>query len=296
MKKYNLQSYCNPSTMAAITVFSRVATGKTHLQTKTMARHGPSSMPLKRTCRFEQAEIKKPQQLIFTPKEIKWKPLKLFAASSSNSNIDIGFDSPSHIIMEFYSTINGKNLKQLDKLIADDCFFEDYSFPTPFKGKKEALNFLDQLIACMGRNMKFNVEHIWQGDDSTAGANWHLDWNKISVPFTRGCSYYKVASDGDRLVIKEARILIESPIKLGGLALSIFKMVTFLFDAFPAATEWFLKSPHVIFQLLLKSYKIAVEPIISPLLEWYIRLLNFTAYILAFTLQILQYLVKIFNM
>ncbi|CAA2970429.1 Hypothetical predicted protein [Olea europaea subsp. europaea] len=282
--------------MAAITGFPVVVSGKTHLRTKTMARHGHASMPLKRTCRFEQAEIKKAQQLIFTTKEIKWKPLKLFAASSSDSYIDIDFVSPAYIIMEFYSAINGKNLKQLDKLIANDCFFEDYSFPTPFKGKKEALHFLDQLIACMGQNMKFNVEHIWQGDESTAGANWHLDWNKITVPFTRGCSYYKLASDGDRIVIKEARVLTESPIKLGGLALSLLKMVTFLFDAFPAATEWSLKSPHVIFQLLSKSYKIAVEPIISPLLEWYIRLLNFAAYILAFTLQILQYLVKIFNM
>lgn len=55
----------------------------------------------------------------------------------------------------------------------------------------------------------------------------------------------------------------------------------------------FLKSPDAIFQLLLKSYKIAVEPIISQLLAWYIRLLNFTALVLAFTLQ---HIAKIFNM
>ncbi|KAL2544171.1 Nuclear transport factor 2 (NTF2) family protein [Forsythia ovata] len=282
--------------MAAITGFPRVATGKTHIRIKTVARHAPGAMPLKRTRLFEQAEIKKPQQLIFTTKEIKRKPLIVFAASSGDSNINIGFVSPAHIIIQLYSAINEKNLKKLEKLIAKDCFFDDYSFPTPFQGKKEALQFLDQLIACMGQNMKFNIEHIWQGDEFTAGANWHLDWNKIQVPFTRGCSYYKLSSDGDRLVIKEARVLIESPIKLGGVALTLFKTLTFLFDAFPAATEWFLKSPHIMFQLLHKSYKIAVEPIITPLFTWYIRLMNFAACILAFTLKILYYLAKIFNM
>lgn len=54
--------------------------------------------------------------------------------------------------------------------------------------QQEALHFLDQLIACMGQNMKFNVEHIWQGDESTAGANWHLGFcsiflNKFDIAF-----------------------------------------------------------------------------------------------------------------
>ncbi|GER30332.1 hypothetical protein STAS_06272, partial [Striga asiatica] len=78
------------------------------------------------------------------------------------------------------------------------------------------------------------------------------------VPFTRGCSNYSLSVNVDKLVIKyvkglntvfikinilhkticrKAQILIESPIKLGIAALTIFKIVSSLFDAFPAATE-----------------------------------------------------------
>lgn len=39
---------------------------------------------------------------------------------------------------------------------------------------QEVLRFLEQLIMCMGQNMQFNVEHIWEGNDYAAGVNWHL--------------------------------------------------------------------------------------------------------------------------
>lgn len=69
-------------------------------------------------------------------KSIKSKSLQLFAIPSSNSNINVSADSPANTIMQFYSAINEKKLKKLDKLMAKDCFFEDFSFPKPFHGKK----------------------------------------------------------------------------------------------------------------------------------------------------------------
>ncbi|XP_073051133.1 uncharacterized protein [Primulina eburnea] len=157
---------------------------------------------------------------------------------------------------------------------------------------QEVLHFLEQIISCMGQNMQFNIDHICEGNDSTAAVSWHLDWDNIQVPLTRGCSYYSLSADGDKLVIKKVRVFIEPPIKLGRVALTMFKIVTSLFDAFPAATEWFLKRSHIIFQVLLKTYSITIQPIISPFQAWYIKVVQSAACILSFVLKIIYYLSK----
>ncbi|KAL0327761.1 UNVERIFIED_CONTAM: hypothetical protein Sangu_1854100 [Sesamum angustifolium] len=235
-------------------------------------KHSLCGVPLNRSHELRQAEIKMASRLPSTKMGIKIKPLKLFMAVPNDSITNESSLSPAETIMQFYSAINEKKLETVDKLITEDCFFEDLSFPKPFQGKKEVLHFLEQLTISMGQNMQFNVEHICEGKDNTAGVNWHLgqlqsaDWNKLQVPFTKGCSNYSLSVDGDKLVIRKAQVLIESPIKLGIVALTIFKIVSVLFDAFPMATEWFLKSPGIVFQLLLKAYSIAVEPIIGPFL------------------------------
>ncbi|XP_071919408.1 uncharacterized protein [Coffea arabica] len=96
-------------------------------------------------------------------------------------------------------------------------------------------------------------------------------------------------------VCRKVQAVIESPIKPGGLALGLFKIITSLFDAFPGAAERFLKSPHVIFTLLLKIYNIILQPILSPLIAWYLKLWSFTVGIISITLKILQYIAKIIS-
>ncbi|KAJ0048919.1 hypothetical protein Pint_15114 [Pistacia integerrima] len=110
--------------------------------------------------------------------------------------------SASDMIAELYKCINEKNLQELDAYISNDCRFEECSFPKPFKGKKEVVQFFEQLMASMGQNVKFNVEHICEDDDFTAGVNWHLEWKGAYIPFTRGCSFYECSKEGDRLLIK----------------------------------------------------------------------------------------------
>lgn len=64
------------------------------------------------------------------------KSRKLFVIPPTSSIFDTNSLSPAQTIMQFYSAINEKNLKQLEELIDEDCLFEDYSFPTPFQKKK----------------------------------------------------------------------------------------------------------------------------------------------------------------
>ncbi|KAL0408156.1 UNVERIFIED_CONTAM: hypothetical protein Sradi_1750000 [Sesamum radiatum] len=110
--------------------------GSSIMRQSMAAKHSLRGVPLNRSHELRQAEIKMASQLPYTKMAIKIKPLKLFMAVPNDSITNESSLSPAETIMQFYSAINEKNLKQLDKLITDDCFFEDLCFPKPFQGKK----------------------------------------------------------------------------------------------------------------------------------------------------------------
>ncbi|MED6156490.1 hypothetical protein PIB30_014709 [Stylosanthes scabra] len=98
----------------------------------------------------------------------------------SNNYIHNFSSSPAEKVDEFYTCINEKKLQQLGECVSRDACFDDYAFTKPFKGKKEVMLFLEQLSCSMGKNVKFRVRQICQGQDDdndgdfTAAANWHL--------------------------------------------------------------------------------------------------------------------------
>ncbi|OVA10096.1 Polyketide cyclase SnoaL-like domain [Macleaya cordata] len=177
-----------------------------------------------------------------------------WAIMSSGKSTDIQPSpiSPSDTIAHFYNCINSKNWKQLGDFISNDCCFEDYTFPKPFEGKEEVMQFFQQLTEGMGKNLKFVIHNMCRGDKSTVAIMWHLEWNDKQIPFTRGCSFYECIEQGDRFLIKHARVVIESLIKPGTLALTLLKLVTNLFDEFPTVTESTLTSSN--FSKLGSSY------------------------------------------
>ncbi|CAH2080189.1 unnamed protein product [Thlaspi arvense] len=197
-----------------------------------------------------------------------------------------GYDA----VMKFYSSINEKNKDRLSSCISKDCFIDDFSFAKPLRGKNEAMKFFEELVKSMGQNVKFCVENVCEGDGYTVAVNWHLEWKGRKIPFTRGCSFYEFTEEGGKLVIRTARILIESPIKPGGIALTLLKNITFLFDEFPQVAEWFLAKPYAIIQLILRMYGLFLAPLVGQILTSYVKLLNNTA---EFFLLVLKIIIKI---
>ncbi|KAJ7944955.1 Nuclear transport factor 2 (NTF2) family protein, partial [Quillaja saponaria] len=222
------------------------------------------------------------------------KGLYSVMASKTNSNIGPTSTSPSNTVEQLYACINDKNLKQLGEYIAVDANFKDRSFPRPFEGKKEVMQFFEQLTESMGKNVKFSIGNICQGDELTAAVNWHLEWKGTEIPFSRGCSFFKCSKEGEKVKIKRAEVLIESPVKPGGLSLTLLKTLTSFFDDFPKAAEWFLRSPHAVLHRLKFIYNILIAPFVNPLLDGYIKLWSFLARLLGYAFNILVYISKIF--
>ncbi|VFQ68030.1 unnamed protein product [Cuscuta campestris] len=228
----------------------------------------------------------------------KKKPLHLVVKSAIGGSYtgSTGSDYESQkIVKELYSSINKKDMKSLETLLSKDCFIDDLSFPMPFQGKKEALGFLEELITSMGQNTEFIIEHVCGGVDQTVAVKWHLEWKKMQIPFTRGCSYYEHSREGEKLVIKKAQVMIESPFKPGGLSLAMLKGTNAVFDAFPGATERFLNSPSAMFEMLVYIYKIVLSPMIRPFISWYVKLMRLTAAFLSLAFKLVQLVMKNFN-
>ncbi|XP_050379260.1 uncharacterized protein LOC126796475 [Argentina anserina] len=212
-------------------------------------------------------------------------------AAKRNSTSSPGSLSPSDTIKDFYKCINEKNLKQLGHYISTDCCIDECSFSSPLQGKNVIMKFFKELTEAMGQNIKFSIQNVCEGNDQlTAAVNWHMEWKGKQIPFTRGCSFFESSKEQERFIIKKAQIIIESPIKPGHLVLSLLKAVTSLFDGFPRATAWFLRSPHIVFQWIWKIYKIMFAPII----EGYIGLWNIAIQFLSYAYNILLYISNMF--
>ncbi|KAL6177297.1 hypothetical protein ACLB2K_048823 [Fragaria x ananassa] len=281
--------------MATVVNFPNIAPCR---RTLLKPKAGPaiSSLPIKRTCKFVQqsrADAKKHSTYVKNQAENKLSSIRALLpimAAKGNSTFSSGSLSPSETINDFYKCINEKNLKQLSHYISTDCYIEECSFSTPLQGKKVIMKFFEELTEAMGKNIRFSIRNVCEGNDQlTAAANWHMEWKDKQIPFTRGCSFFE-CSTGGKLIIKKAQIVIESPIKPGHLVLSLLKAVTSLFDGFPRATEWFLRSPHIVFQWIWRIYKIMFAPII----EGYIGLWNMAIRLLSYAYNILLYISNIF--
>ncbi|XP_054824038.1 uncharacterized protein LOC129322034 [Prosopis cineraria] len=269
---------------------------QSHITTRLALR----SLSFKGTCNFGPCKTKIQQHSV-SFKGITHRPFwdnhRISAQDSdTGSNSSSISESPSQKVKQFYACINDKNLRQLGECISKDAQFDDYSFPQPFNGKVEVVNFLNTLTASMGQNVKFKVGHVCEGDGYSATANWHLaEWKGARIPFTRGCTVFEFSKEGEKLTIKKAVVLIESPIKPGGIVLTLLKTVTSLFDDFPKATEWFLKSHHEVLKRIKQIYNMLIAPlIVNPLLKWYIKCWSIGARLFGYTYNIAIYIYRIF--
>ncbi|KAG2544299.1 hypothetical protein PVAP13_9KG030020 [Panicum virgatum] len=197
----------------------------------------------------------------------------------------------SDVVHEFYSSLNEKNSKSLDKLIAPDCIMEDTAYYKPLDVKCTHIYF-KRLMESMGKNVKFAIDEVCQGAEHTAAVMWHLEWNGYTIPFTKGCSFYICSENGAVLLIRKVHIFDESPLKPGKWALEILNIVTNLLNMFPKIAEGFLKDPEAIVQPFVKLYKFYVEPFILPFLAYYTYFWTYVARGLTVALHILHNLIK----
>ncbi|KAH9618120.1 hypothetical protein KSS87_011995 [Heliosperma pusillum] len=223
------------------------------------------------------------------------KHLDLVPSFATQSDLIPLFPTVSDVIKKFYTCINEKNLVELDDIIASDCVLEDLNFPHSFQGKKEVLNFIGQLVQSMGENVHFRLGTICEGSELMASLHWHLEWMEDKIPFSRGSSIFQCSVEEDRLVIRKAQIIWETPFKTGELGLGLLKILASLFDDFPKAAKWFLKSPQTIFKVVFTIYNMLLAPIMNPILAFYVILWKLVIRLLGSVISTLHLIAKFFH-
>ncbi|XP_074579199.1 uncharacterized protein LOC141835726 [Curcuma longa] len=214
-----------------------------------------------------------PSSLCFTmtnhPKRKASPPKPLCANSKQPSSpLEPQKLHQSAVVRKFYSSINGKELNSLEKLLSKDCIFQDLVYSRPFKGKSIS-HYLKDLTRAMGKHVRFVIDGVYEGEELTAAVVvWHLEWKNLPIPLTRGCSFFKCSGDGEQQLIKEAQVFVESPLKLGDFALGMLRITVILFDFLPKVTQKFLQKPEVVFGFVGMMYKVFLRPMMLPLLAY----------------------------
>ncbi|XP_042380797.1 uncharacterized protein LOC121973425 [Zingiber officinale] len=204
----------------------------------------------------------------------KASPPKLLCAKQPSSPLEphkVPLPPQSAVVRKFYSSINGKELNSLEKLLSKDCIFQDLVYSRPFKGKSIS-HYLKDLTRAMGKNVRFVIDGVYEGQELTAAVVWHLEWKNQPIPLTKGCSFFKCSGDGEQQLIKEAHVFIESPLKLGDFALGMLKITVILFDFLPKVTQRFLQKPEVVLHFVGMMYRVFLRPMMLPLLAYYANL------------------------
>ncbi|XP_020581237.1 uncharacterized protein LOC110025231 [Phalaenopsis equestris] len=234
-------------------------------------------------------------QFIFALRLKKMKDLTLKCLRTTEGMAEI-FPSSSLIILvqDFYEHLNKKDMKKLNELLDNSCMFEDLAFPSPFKDKPAVYHFLEELSRAMGQNVRFKIDDVYEAGKQNAGARWHLEWNDRIIPFTKGCSFFYCSENTRGLLIKKACVFVESPVKPGAIVLNLLGFVTSFFDKFPKLAVWFLEKPHVLFQFLMKAYKIFLEPLMLPILIYYTQLWRYGTRFLSLVINLIQNIWKAF--
>ncbi|XP_022156730.1 uncharacterized protein LOC111023569 isoform X2 [Momordica charantia] len=163
----------------------------------------------------------------------------------SDSCLDSNSNPSSEMIENFYRCINEKNLEELGSYISEDCVIEDSLFIEPFQGRKEALEFFEELTQSMGRYVKFRILNVYESGTSGAGAIWRLAWKDIEIPFSKGCTFINIRNE-KRRAIQKAQIIVEPQVKAGHFILALLKLVTSLLDTFPAIPEFYCRAAKIV--------------------------------------------------
>ncbi|KAL0540898.1 hypothetical protein IC582_020921 [Cucumis melo] len=181
------------------------------------------------------------------PRPTHYSPLRVSSSSSDNPAVTVPSpptDAPldtlrsaSHVVREFYDGVNRHDLASVEPLIAENCVYEDLVFSRPFVGRKDILLFFKKFNDSISKDLQFVIDDISTEDSSALGVLWHLEWKGKEFPFSKGCSFYRLADvDGKKQIIY-ARDSVEPAFKPGEMALTAIRGVTWLLEQFPQLAD-----------------------------------------------------------
>ena len=107
---------------------------------------------------------------------------------------------------------------------SDDCEYEDTQYPGAFSGKEALKAHLNKCADNLPPSFRFCIDEVADGGD-TVGVQWHVENNGEALPFTRGCSLYKVDPQTG-LLISGFDVPEPAPFKPGSAGLQVLGLAS----------------------------------------------------------------------
>ncbi|KAG6514364.1 hypothetical protein ZIOFF_024717 [Zingiber officinale] len=190
----------------------------------------------------------------------KASPPKLLCAKQPSSPLEphkVPLPPQSAVVRKFYSSINGKELNSLEKLLSKDCIFQDLVYSRPFKGKvsnvvvEEPAHSLNQRLQFLQMFRRWRAA-AHQVIPITCLLYLHFYVENFS------CMIYKGSSCVHRVAVETRRFCV-------GDAKDHSHSVRF-------PSEGFLQKPEVVLHFVGMMYRVFLRPMMLPLLAYYANL------------------------
>ena len=93
---------------------------------------------------------------------------------------------------KYFAAWNRRDMEAVTDLFENDVTYDDTAFPEPFVGKEALKQHVLLCAECFPSTFSFEVDDIVDGQSAVC-AKWHVENNGQELPFTRGCSFYKIS-------------------------------------------------------------------------------------------------------
>ncbi|GKY99628.1 hypothetical protein MPSEU_000916900 [Mayamaea pseudoterrestris] len=144
-------------------------------------------------------------------------------SSEQNVNaVDVNMKTAALTPPEIYfEAWNRRDMEAAINLFSDDAVYDDTAFEAPFRGKEKLRNHLLLVAKAFPSSFAFIVDDLVSSKRSVA-VKWHVENNGQELPFTQGCSIYKL--DKSNKIENGIDFVTPGPVKPGGISLFIDSM------------------------------------------------------------------------
>ncbi len=141
---------------------------------------------------------------------------------------------PMSTVMQFYNAWNRRDFDAALDTLAEDCVYEDVVFLDPFVGKKSLRTYFEDIVKYLDEEVQFKIDDMSEDPSGKVGLLWslflrlhrflragrfrHVEIGDIPIPFSRGCSFFRLNKEGK---ISFVRDVVEPTIKPGHNAMKV---------------------------------------------------------------------------
>ena len=132
------------------------------------------------------------------------------------------------VVEDYFNFWNLRDMTSAIELFDVDCTYEDTLYPGVFQGQATLKNHLFSVADSLPGSFRFCLDVVSEDDNGNIGVQWHVENDDKPLPFTRGCSMYKV--DLKTLKITSGFDVPEPVAKSGAFSLFILKSASGFID------------------------------------------------------------------